>query len=121
MDTSRERIHAPHHVIDAELAAIIARGAANGISALIEVDDDGALFLSDFARDRADPASRGQGAVMLREVCALADRLGLVFETSHMTDEPGLSTYYGRFGLVPDGEPGLVTNLRRMPATVNAA
>lgn len=121
MDTSRERPETPHHVIDAELSAIIDRGAANGVSALIEIDDDGSLFLSDFARNRDDPASRGQGAVMLREVCALADRLGLVFETSHMTNEPGLSTYYGRFGLVPDGEPGLITNLRRMPAPQKAA
>jgi hypothetical protein len=99
--------------VDAELLHIEGWAETLGVSISMERDENGALFLSDLARERSDASTRGNGARVMEKLCELADAHGLPFETSYMTDEPGLRAYYERFGFVAEDEPGLLTNMLR--------
>ena len=99
--------------INEDLEHIAARAADHGVGVQIEADDDGVIFLSDIAR--RDGSSKGAGTKVIEALCRAADLHGVAFETSFMTDETGLGTYYARFGFEIDGEPGKITSLRREP------
>lgn len=96
----------------------IARHAARGVSCLACVDGD-EIFVDEIWRDRSDETTRGRGADLMNELCAIADRHGMRLELTHMADEAGLGPYYERFGLrryeVPGGNPAL-SSMRRLPA-----
>lgn len=100
-------------VIDAELLHIEGWAETLGVSISMDRDEYGALFLSDLSRDREDASTKGNAAKVMEKLCDLADAHGLVFETSYMTDEPGLRTYYERFGFTVQPDPGLITNMIR--------
>jgi len=99
--------------INEDLEHIAARAADHKVGVQVEADDDGVIFLSDIAR--RDGSSKGAGAKVIEALCRAADLHGVTFETSFMTDEAGLGTYYARFGFEIHGEPGDITNLRRAP------
>ena len=99
--------------IEAEVVHITGWAKTLGVSVHVEIDDDGNLFMSDLGRDLDDPSTKGNGAIVIGRLCEVADAYGLVFDTSHMSDEPDLTRYYARFGFAVDGSPGLITNLRR--------
>lgn len=99
--------------IDAEILHVTGWAETLGVSVSVERDDDRNLFMSDIGRNRSDPGTRGNGALVIGKLCEVADAFCLSFETSHMTDEPGLGRYYAQFGFVAYGEPGPITNLRR--------
>lgn len=110
--------------LSADLDDVVARAEAMGVGVMLEGDVfDGVatIHMPDIGRDRSDASTRGNGAIVIGEVCAVADRHGATLELEHMADEPGLSHYYERFGLMPhptqDGNPDLVS-LRREPRKI---
>lgn len=81
-----------------------------------EYDEGGQdLFICDLGRDLSDPSTKGNGAKILNMLCSLVDAHGLTMSISHMTDEPGLGTYYARFGFVAEDHPEHITNMSRAP------
>lgn len=108
--------------LEARLDAIVERYAPLGVKCDVYVHDD-EIFVDSIGRDRSDPSSKGRGAELMREFCAVADSVGLRLELTHMRDEPGLGTYYAQFGLapyeVPFGNPDLVS-MRRPPTVAPA-
>lgn len=109
-----------HDRIDAALQTIVDRHSSLGIrcDAYLHHDE---IFIDSLERDRDDPATKGRGADLMHDVCALADAEGIRLELTHMRDEPGLGAYYARFGLehyeVAGGNPDLAS-MRRVPRTV---
>ena len=101
--------------IDEDLRHIEALASDLGVGIHVERDDDGTIFLSDIGRDRSNKATKGNGARIMKAICVAADLNGVALESSFMTSEAGLKTYYERFGLKQDGEPGEITNIRREP------
>ena len=102
-------------LIEAEIQEIVDRYAALGVDCEPYLHDV-EIFIDSLERDRTDPATKGLGARLMQEMCAVADRHGLPLELTHMRDEPGLGTYYSQFGLVhydvPGGNPDLSSMVR---------
>lgn len=105
----------PSAAIADELDDLIEWAAAQGVTLGIELDDDGVLIhLGTLDRDTADASTKGAGRRVMDRLCGIADRHGLMIETDHMADEPGLGTYYGSFGFVGYDMPGGYDHLRSM-------
>lgn len=102
-------------LIEAEMQEIVDRYAALGVRCEPYLHDV-EIFIDSLGRDRQNPATKGLGARLMREMCAVADRHGLPIELTHMRDEPGLGLYYSQFGLVhydvPGGNPALASMIR---------
>jgi hypothetical protein len=96
-----------------EINKLIAWGGGLGVA--IQVEIDGQIFISDFGRNLDDPSTKGNGRLVLDALLAIGDRYVVSIETSYMTDEPKLGEYYRSFGFEMDGNPGIITNLKRIP------
>lgn len=95
-----------------EISRMFDWGRDLGVSMEIEIDRN--LLITDFGRDLSKPATKGNGRLFLAKFLELTDLHGVNVETSYVTDEAGLLTYYESFGFVVDDiEPGPVTNLLR--------